>query len=181
VSIRTRSASSGRSTLRVELWWSCHCRHHMRLQAGKRKRKRRVAQVSKSAVHRLPIGGRAACKAAVWNPRYSRLGSLRYFGSLRRVVSFLRHRLSAEEPPTGRAGELPVLPTKTHHCTCVLARIRARRIGQVIMPVRVKNFAIFGKALDRKNLLAKFKRSGESTVKLKLNSLNSLWTYIIPS
>ncbi len=35
------------------------------------------------------------------------------------------------------------------------------------MPVRVKILPIFGKVLDRKFLLAKFKRSGESTVKLQ--------------
>jgi hypothetical protein len=37
----------------------------------------------------------------------------------------------------------------------------------VIIASPLKILPIFGKALDRKNLLAKFKRSGESTVKLE--------------
>jgi hypothetical protein len=37
----------------------------------------------------------------------------------------------------------------------------ARRSGRVIIAIRVKILPIFGKALDRKNLLSKFKRSGQ--------------------
>jgi len=152
VSIRTRNASSGRSTLRVELGGHAIAGTIMRLASrGKKKKAARSAGFQICCSPTSQSAGRAACKGSgLENPRYSRLGSLRYFGSLRRVVSFLRHRLSAEEPPTVVLENYAVLPTKTHHFTCVLARIRARRIGQVIIAVRVKILPIFGKALTEK-------------------------------
>jgi hypothetical protein len=158
----------------VELLSSCHCRRHYAARAPGEKKKKalRSAGFQTCCVADFPVGGTSGgCTGSGFgNPRYSRLGSLRYFGFGDAALCPFAALASRKTTGTDANGGVrhPFYQRKRIICAGGFARIRrpAHGTGDDCRSAE-KIPPIFGKTLDRKNLLPKFKRNANVTVKLE--------------